>query len=363
MGGNLCLASHLFTFWAAAQPLRIPGRGRHSAGAYDLNACRSQVGLLDIDICGPSVPKMTGLEGEEIHQSGSGWSPVYVQPNLAVMSIGFLLTDPNDAVVWRGPRKSGLIKQFLKDVDWGSLDYLVRQRSLARADPACLRRPMSSPRRAGHGAPVLLPALRLCERKQARLVHSFAGGQFSSMCCAVIYHCEPCRGFPADPLQSAPIQVLLIYRSASSRSVSSVRDLAQPFRRTPDKPPVPHPATSLQIVDAPPGTSDEHISIVQYLAGSLKPDSDGAVVVTTPQEVSLIDVRKELSFCKKARCAQDFFLFAAQPPCTADALLSRAAARVSRDSSVSFRDTSQPVRVWKQPDCRWGSAAWGWSKT
>lgn len=56
-----------------------------------------------------------------------------------------------------------------------------------------------------------------------------------------------------------------------------------------------------QIVDAPPGTSDEHISIVQYLAGSLKPDVDGAVVVTTPQEVSLIDVRKELSFCKKAR--------------------------------------------------------------
>lgn len=69
---------------------------------------------------------MMGLEGEEIHQSGSGWSPVYVLPNLAVMSIGFLLTDPNDAVVWRGPRKSGLIKQFLKDVDWGSLDYLVR---------------------------------------------------------------------------------------------------------------------------------------------------------------------------------------------------------------------------------------------
>lgn len=47
-----------------------------------------QVGLLDIDICGPSAPKLTGLEGEEVHQSGSGWSPVYVQDNLAVMSIG-----------------------------------------------------------------------------------------------------------------------------------------------------------------------------------------------------------------------------------------------------------------------------------
>jgi hypothetical protein len=85
-----------------------------------------QVGLLDIDICGPSLPRMLGLEGEEVHQSSAGWSPVYVSENLGVMSIGFMLTDPNEAVVWRGPRKNGLIKQFLKDVDWGTLDYLVR---------------------------------------------------------------------------------------------------------------------------------------------------------------------------------------------------------------------------------------------
>ena len=51
-------------------------------------------------------------------------------------------------------------------------------------------------------------------------------------------------------------------------------------------------------MDAPPGTSDEHISITQYLREC---GVDGAVVVTTPQEVSLADVRKELSFCKKAR--------------------------------------------------------------
>ena len=50
-----------------------------------------QVGLLDIDICGPSVPKMLGLEGQEVHQSAVGWSPVYVEDNLAVMSIGKLL--------------------------------------------------------------------------------------------------------------------------------------------------------------------------------------------------------------------------------------------------------------------------------
>eukprot|EP00959_Pyramimonas_sp_CCMP1952_P088892 1860047-Pyramimonas_sp.AAC.1 len=54
-----------------------------------------------------------------------GWSPVYVQDNLGVMSIGFMLQSPDDAVVWRGPRKNGLIKQFMKDVNWGDLDYLI----------------------------------------------------------------------------------------------------------------------------------------------------------------------------------------------------------------------------------------------
>uniref|UniRef100_A0A8R7QSG4 Cytosolic Fe-S cluster assembly factor NBP35 n=1 Tax=Triticum urartu TaxID=4572 RepID=A0A8R7QSG4_TRIUA len=133
-----------------------------------------QVGLLDIDICGPSIPKMLGLEGQDIHQSNLGWSPIYVESNLGVMSIGFMLPNPDDAVIWRGPRKNGLIKQFLKDVDWGEIDYLV--------------------------------------------------------------------------------------------------------------------------VDAPPGTSDEHISIVQYLQAT---EVDGAIIVTTPQQVSLIDVRKEINFCKK----------------------------------------------------------------
>ena len=93
----------------------------------------AQVGLLDIDICGPSLPRMLGLEGEEVHQSSAGWSPVYVSDNLGVMSIGFMLTDPNEAVVWRGPRKNGLIKQFLKDVDWGALDYLAREPLLLAA--------------------------------------------------------------------------------------------------------------------------------------------------------------------------------------------------------------------------------------
>jgi len=135
----------------------------------------TNVGLLDIDICGPSIPRIMGCEGEIVHQSGSGWSPVYVEENLSVMSIGFLLDNPKSAVIWRGPRKNGLIKQFLMEVDWGTgLDVLV--------------------------------------------------------------------------------------------------------------------------VDTPPGTSDEHLSIATYLS---KTNIDGAILVTTPQDVSIIDVRKEIDFCKK----------------------------------------------------------------
>lgn len=130
---------------------------------------------MDIDICGPSLPHLLGLTKETLHTSASGWSPIYVTPNLACISIGFLLPSTSAAIIWRGPKKNQLIKQFLKDVDWGdSLDYLV--------------------------------------------------------------------------------------------------------------------------VDTPPGTSDEHLSVVQYLKeGGI----DGAVLVTTPQEVSLQDVRKELDFCRK----------------------------------------------------------------
>lgn len=142
--------------------------------AFALAQQGKQVGLLDIDICGPSIPRMLGLVGHEVHQSASGWSPVYVEDNLGVMSIGFMLPSKDDAIIWRGPRKNGLIKQFLTDVVWNELDYLI--------------------------------------------------------------------------------------------------------------------------IDTPPGTSDEHISIVQYLKAT---KIDGAVVVTTPQEVSMADVRKELNFCKK----------------------------------------------------------------
>jgi Mrp family chromosome partitioning ATPase len=164
--------------------------------AFSLAARGLDVGLLDVDICGPSAPKLLGLEGQEVHQSAAGWSPVYVTERLAVMSVGFLLPSPDDAVVWRGPRKNALIKQFLRDVVWGPLDYLV--------------------------------------------------------------------------------------------------------------------------VDAPPGTSDEHISLAQLLLGgggaggaaeaaaagtaapSDPPSVDArAIIVTTPEQVAIADVRKEVSFCRK----------------------------------------------------------------
>ena len=77
--------------------------------AFGLAAQGFQVGILDIDICGPSIPRMMGVVGGQVHQSNSGWDPVYVDDNLSVMSIGFLLEDPNDAVIWRGAKKHGTL--------------------------------------------------------------------------------------------------------------------------------------------------------------------------------------------------------------------------------------------------------------
>jgi Mrp family chromosome partitioning ATPase len=83
------------------------------------------VGLLDVDIHGPSIPKLMGLEDERLVAHGNELVPIEIGGNLKVMSIAFLLSSPKDAVIWRGPMKYGVIRQFLKDVEWGSLDYLV----------------------------------------------------------------------------------------------------------------------------------------------------------------------------------------------------------------------------------------------
>ena len=93
--------------------------------AWTLAESGYSVGVLDVDITGPSIPRMLGVEGEEVRRSNFGWSPVYAADNLAVMSVAFMLASRNDAIIWRGPRKTGLIKQFLTDVDWQQLDFLL----------------------------------------------------------------------------------------------------------------------------------------------------------------------------------------------------------------------------------------------
>jgi Mrp family chromosome partitioning ATPase/predicted Fe-Mo cluster-binding NifX family protein len=84
-----------------------------------------RVGLLDVDLHGPTVPQLLGLQGRQLELVDSMLLPMEVGDNLKVMSIGFLLGDTDEAVVWRGPMKAVAIEQFLGEVEWGELDYLV----------------------------------------------------------------------------------------------------------------------------------------------------------------------------------------------------------------------------------------------
>ncbi len=139
--------------------------------AVSLSLAGKRVGLLDIDIHGPSIPKILNLEDKKLVTFNDAIVPVPVSANLVVMSIGFMLQDKDNPVIWRGPMKYQMIKQFLKDVDWGQLDFLI--------------------------------------------------------------------------------------------------------------------------IDSPPGTGDEPLSIIQLLE-----NPNGAVIVTTPQQVAISDVRKGVSFCR-----------------------------------------------------------------
>lgn len=84
-----------------------------------------KIGLLDIDLHGPSQPRLFGLEEHVLQGDENQLYPARVLPNLSLMSIGFLLPDQKDAVIWRGPRKHSMIRQFLSQVKWGKLDYLI----------------------------------------------------------------------------------------------------------------------------------------------------------------------------------------------------------------------------------------------
>ena len=161
--------------------------------ALSLALTNHNVGILDVDLTGPSIPRLLSIESEKITQSSSGWLPVLVHPatppsqshptgigSLHAISLGLLLPSRSSSVVWRGPKKTAMVRQFLSDVRWpDGTDYLL--------------------------------------------------------------------------------------------------------------------------IDTPPGTSDEHISLAESLL-SLTGDIGklaGAVVVTTPQAISTSDVKKELNFCRK----------------------------------------------------------------
>ena len=93
--------------------------------AYSLSNHGFRVGLLDLDMHGPNIPKMLGIEDHTLTVMGELIEPVHVTGKLSVMSMAFLLPDTSTPIIWRGPMKMAAIQQFLKEVNWGTLDYLV----------------------------------------------------------------------------------------------------------------------------------------------------------------------------------------------------------------------------------------------
>ncbi len=95
--------------------------------ANALLAMGHTVGVLDTDIHGPNIAKMFGCEGAilESNEDGTSILPVCPREGLKVVSLSFAVSDPDQAIVFRGPLKLSVIKQFLADVEWGTLDYLL----------------------------------------------------------------------------------------------------------------------------------------------------------------------------------------------------------------------------------------------
>jgi len=93
--------------------------------AYGLALKNFSVGIMDIDIHGPNIAKMLGIEGARLTGGSTGIEPFPVLPNLKAVSIALLLPDPDSPIIWRGPMKMSAIKQFIGEVNWGELDYLV----------------------------------------------------------------------------------------------------------------------------------------------------------------------------------------------------------------------------------------------
>ncbi|MDD4061926.1 MAG: Mrp/NBP35 family ATP-binding protein, partial [Kiritimatiellae bacterium] len=94
--------------------------------AMSLAQAGKKVGLLDVDLHGPSQTKIFGLEGRRLESDAAGGiAPIQINEHLSIVSVGLMLDSLDTAVIWRGPMKYNVIRQFLKDVAWGRLDYLV----------------------------------------------------------------------------------------------------------------------------------------------------------------------------------------------------------------------------------------------
>ena len=93
--------------------------------ALTLASMGRKVGVMDVDIHGPDVAKLLGVEDARLESTGELIIPVAVNPNLSAMSMAFLLQDRDTPIIWRGPVKMTAIRQFLGEVAWGDLDYLV----------------------------------------------------------------------------------------------------------------------------------------------------------------------------------------------------------------------------------------------
>ncbi|MCB2194191.1 MAG: Mrp/NBP35 family ATP-binding protein [Deltaproteobacteria bacterium] len=106
------------------------GVGKSSVAAYlsvALAKKNKKVGLMDVDLHGPSIPRMLGLKGTvQKGTKGSKATPIQYSPNLQVISVEPLMGEDKDAAtIWRGPLKMGVIRQFISDIQWNDLDYLI----------------------------------------------------------------------------------------------------------------------------------------------------------------------------------------------------------------------------------------------
>ncbi|XP_071519540.1 cytosolic Fe-S cluster assembly factor NUBP2 homolog isoform X5 [Panulirus ornatus] len=182
--------------------------GKGGVGKSSIAAILSQmlagdgkrVGLLDVDICGPSIPLLLGVVNKPILDSQWGWKPV-ISPhgNIKTLSVGSLLNSDAQAVVWRGPRKTALIRRMIKDTLWGRLDYLVidtppgtsdehltvmKLLATAKPDGAII---VTSPQKLSAG--VVSREIRFCQKMNIPvlgIIENMSG--FCCPCCSEVSH-------------------------------------------------------------------------------------------------------------------------------------------------------------------------------